>query len=489
MIDRPVRSQANLWGPLALFALAAAVYLPTVAYGFVNWDDPWYVLNNPLITSWRPANLWEIATRPAVRNYAPLTMFGYLLQHSLWGYWAGGYHLVNLLLHAANSVLVYLLVRQLVGRRAIAWMAAALFALHPVQIESVAWISSFKGLLSGAFILASLICWLRPRPTPRLHALGVLFHFLGLLSKALGITVPAIVVCYDVFVARRRLAEAIARQLVPAVLGILVLLVTMSAQTSELGGVRTHLGWSKARTAAVDTVILWKYVDLVVWPRDLCVLYDLPTADIGGKIALAAAAWLAVIGGAIAWRRRNPLFLVGLTAFFALLFPVLNFFPITTLMNDRYLYLPSIPLFVLMGAAIDWIAECTRGEADNLIRQPGEDRFEFDRPANWLPARILSRSTAAAAFTVLALGYFAAQQERLPVWRTDMALWNDAVAKSPGLTVVRFQWATALHNSRKTSQAVAALERALVDTHPDDADRERIRGAIDKWRQPPNRVQ
>ena len=132
-----------------------AVFLPTVGYGFVNWDDPWYVVNDPLITSWRPANLWRIATQPAVRNYAPLTMFGYLAQHSLWGLWAGGYHLTNVLLHAINAVLVFALMKQVAGSRFVAWMTAALFAVHPVQIETVAWISSFKGVLCGAFILAS----------------------------------------------------------------------------------------------------------------------------------------------------------------------------------------------------------------------------------------------------------------------------------------------------------------------------------------------
>ncbi len=221
-------------------------------------------------------------------------MFGYLIEHSLWGTWAGGYHLVNVLLHTVNAVLVYVLLRQLTSSRFIAWMTAALFAVHPVQIETVAWISSFKGVLSGTFILASLICWLRPRPTPRNDAWAVVFHALGLLAKAVAILLPGVVFCYDVLVAGKRAADAAARQIVPCLLAGLVLLVTMSAQTSMLGGVRDHLHWSKARVAAFDTVVLWDYVGLLVWPHDLCVLYDPPTTGMAGAIALATVGWLAV---------------------------------------------------------------------------------------------------------------------------------------------------------------------------------------------------
>jgi hypothetical protein len=460
--------------------LVLFVFLPTVGYGFVNWDDPWYVLDNPLIKSWRPANLWEIATKPAVRNYAPLTMFGYLVQHSLWGNWAGGYHLVNVLLHAINAVLVFVLVRQLTASRFIAWTTAALFAVHPVQVETVAWISSFKGLLSSTFVLASLICWLRPRPAPRQEAWAIVFHALGLLAKAIAILIPAVVFCYDVFVAGKRAADAAARQIVPCLLAGLVLLVTMSAQTSVLGGVRDHLQWSKARVAAFDTVVLWDYVGSLLWPHNLCVLYGPPTSGIAGEIVLASVGWLAVTAGAIRLRRRFPKFLLALVAFGALLFPVLNFFPITTLMNDRYLYLPSIPVFALMAASLEWIYGAGRKLVPRTIEQASLS-FGSARPSERQPARVLARSLAAAAVGVLLCGYATATNERLPVWRDDQSLWADAIAKSPSLPVVRIQWAQSLYAAHQEGQAVAVLRRALVETRPDQADRERILSSLADW--------
>jgi protein O-mannosyl-transferase len=478
--DQRPSSAADIFGCLSLVALALFVFLPTVGYGFVNWDDPWYVLDNPLITSWRPSNLIEIATKPAVRNYAPLTMFGYLIEHSLWGTWAGGYHLVNVLLHAVNAVLVYVLLRQLTSSRFISWMTAALFAVHPVQVETVAWISSFKGVLSATFILASLICWLRPRPSPRNDAWAVVFHALGLLAKAVAITLPAVVFCYDVLVAGKRVADAAARQIVPCLLAGLVLLVTMSAQTSVLGGVRDHLHWSKARVAAFDTVVLWDYVGLLVWPHDLCVLYDPPTTGIAGAIALASVGWLAVAAGAWTLRRQFPLFVVGLVAFAALLFPVLNFFPITTLMNDRYLYLPSIPVFALMAAGLERIYVAGRVQVSRFATIAGA-ADDLDRPSERRPVRVLARSLAAAACGVLLCGYLTATHDRLPVWRNDQSLWADAVAKSASLPVVRIQWAQSLYAAHHPGEALAVLHRTLVETRPDEADRERIQTTITNW--------
>jgi hypothetical protein len=476
-------SARDIFGCLSLVALVLFVFLPTVDYGFVNWDDPWYVLNNPLIASWRPANLWEIATKPAVRNYAPLTMFGYLVQHSLWGTWAGGYHLVNVLFHAVNAVLVYVLLRQLTKSRFVAWTTAVLFAVHPVQIETVAWISSFKGVLSGTFVLASLICWLRPRPTGRDESWAIAFHALGLLTKAVAITIPAVVFCHDVLIARKRAADAAARQVVPCLLAGLVLLVTMSAQTSVLGGVREHLAWSKARIAAFDTVVLWDYVGMLVWPHDLCVLYDPPTSNIAGKILLASAGWLAIAAGAVALRRRFPLALLSLVAFGALLFPVLNFFPITTLMNDRYLYLPSIAVFAVMAGGLDWIYTLGRAPLRNV---PIADALaiDADRPSERRPLRVVARSVAAAACGVLVCGYLFVTHQRLPVWRDDQSLWADAITKSPELSVVRIQWAESLYAVHHERQAVAVLKRALLETRPDQADRERMLAAIAEWNQP-----
>ncbi|MCA9017389.1 MAG: hypothetical protein KDA77_18850, partial [Planctomycetaceae bacterium] len=173
-----------------------------VSFDFVNWDDPWYVIHNPLVKSWDPDNLQKIATQVVTRNYAPLTVLSFLVDHSLYGMWAGGYHLTNILLHLVNSILVFLLVTRLTGNRLVGWATAAVFAIHPVQVETVVWISSRKGLLSGAFILASLWYWLRKDRTLEQNTCGFICFIFALLSKALAVIVPAIVFCFDYWVAK-----------------------------------------------------------------------------------------------------------------------------------------------------------------------------------------------------------------------------------------------------------------------------------------------
>jgi hypothetical protein len=211
------------------------------------------------------------------------------------------------------------------------------------------------------------------------------------------------------------------------------------------------------------------------------VLYDPPTSGITGAIVLASAGWLALATSAVALRRRFPKVLLALVAFGALLFPVLNFFPITTLMNDRYLYLPSIPVFALMAAAIEWIYALGSVPFAQGRRQDGALCCDADRPSERRPLRIAARSLAAAAGGVLVCGYLTVTHDRLPVWRDDQSLWADAISKSPDLPVVRIQWAESLYAAHHEDQAVAALRRALVETRPDDADRERMLTAIAEW--------
>ncbi|MEX1098632.1 MAG: hypothetical protein WED34_21475, partial [Planctomycetales bacterium] len=373
------RNSSQRWlAPAALAALVVLFYWPSVGFEFVNWDDPWYVVENPVVQSWRPAGLWSLATEVHVRNYAPLTLASHLVEHTLWGLWPGGYHLTNVVLHALNAVLVWALVRQVTGNRFVAWTTAALFAVHPVQVESVAWISSRKGLLSATFILACLIRQLRPERTPRDEGIGLLFLAAALLTKAIAVVVPAVVLAYDLIVRKRPFAEVLSRQIVPGCLCLCFLAITAGAQTTELGGLRDHLDLGRGRVLAVDAIVLWKYVLLLLWPVDLSVLYDVPTQGIGWTAALAAAGWGVAAAVLFRLRRRSPL--VPFAALAALLFllPVLNLIPITTLMNDRYLYLPSITAFGLFAAAVRW---GTAWPALEALRSPGESPAGTPHPS------------------------------------------------------------------------------------------------------------
>src|SRR6187551_3728178 len=167
MVMPTIELDRRWFAAAVLTALVALVYWPVAAFEFLNWDDPWYVLDNPLVKSWSPSNLVAVATEPCSKNFAPLTIFTLLVEHTAFGLWAGGYHIVNGLLHALNAVLVLFLVRQVTKSSLTAWLSAILFAVHPIQIETVAWVSSLKSLLAATGMLVSLLYWLKPERSGR----------------------------------------------------------------------------------------------------------------------------------------------------------------------------------------------------------------------------------------------------------------------------------------------------------------------------------
>ena len=464
------RTRHRSWLALAgLVSLVATVYWPVAGYEFVNWDDPWYVLKNPLIKSWHPVNLWRIATEMSVKNYAPLTTLSLLVDHTLFGLDAGGYHLHNVLLHAVNAVLVCLLVSRLTGHRAIGLITAALFAVHPVQIETVAWVSSRKTLLCSTLMLASGLCWLREERTGKQELWGIVFLGLALLAKAAAIVMPPIVVAYDVLIARKKLSEAIPRQIIPAFLCVVLLNVTMSAQNLYMGGMRGHMDLSKWHILGIDSIIMWRYIGMLVVPFNLSLLYDPATTGIAAAVTWSLLGWGAVAAVCWFWRKTRPGVVFAVFCWFCLLAPVLNLFPITTLMNDRYLYLPCVCFFAIastVGLEVMAWGGC------------------FDAPeegGKWSWSMLGSHAMASVAIASIVFSYAFASMQRLPMWRNDFALWSETVRRVPQLPVVQIQWADALHAQGKDQAAIAALRLTVAKYKPDAADTKRIWKRLSDW--------
>jgi hypothetical protein len=455
----------DLWLCLSLVAAIGIVYGRTVQFDFVNWDDPWYVVNNEIIKSWHPSNLYKVATTFVTRNYAPVTITSYLIEHTIWGLWPGGYHLTNIVIHAINAVLVYVLIVQLTGNRYVGWVTAALFALHPIQIETAAWISSRKGLLSGAFMLAALICWLRPERSAKHELWGLAFLALALMSKALAVVVPPIVLSYDVLICRRQFAESLVRQIVPGIMAFLLLVVTMNAQVSSIGGVRDHLSLTKLQILGVDSVILWRYIGMLIYPGNLCVLYDPPTSGIALEIAFSVAGWILVAALIYRCRYSHPLIAFAAVTAITLMIPILNLFPITTLMNDRYLYLPSIAVFAVAVAGLETLFRS--------IIIPATD----DISGRHSLRRMLQNCTAGAGIAFYGLLTI----QHLPVWQNPRSLWEHTQQHVPQLAVVQIQYANMLHAEGDNKQARSVLETALAQLDPDPADRKRILEKLSAW--------
>src|SRR6266404_4754785 len=188
-----ITPRALAWlGAATLSALTILAYLPASQGGFI-WDDDRYVTHNYLLTA--PDGLRRIwLSLDAPSQYFPLTYTVLRVEHSLWGLHPSGYHWTNILLHLANAFLVWALLARLKIRGA--WLAAAIFALHPIQVESVAWISELKNVLMGFFFLLTLIAWtiyvdLRPRWRYVFYLAALAFCLLALCAKSIACTLPA----------------------------------------------------------------------------------------------------------------------------------------------------------------------------------------------------------------------------------------------------------------------------------------------------------
>jgi hypothetical protein len=270
-------------------------------------------------------------------------------------------------------------------------------------------------------------------------------------------------------VARVPLREAIKRQLFPGCCALLLLVITMLAQTSELGGVRDHFGMSKLELLSVDSVIMSKYIQMLVWPETRSVLYDPPVSGIGRQVLLAIGCWLTATVVFLRMGKREPLILFAGATFVLLLLPVLNLFPITTLMNDRYLYLPCIPFFALLFSGVFQILE--------QLKERGLKGY--------LGMQRVSGYLVPAVFGVLVLGLFCRfslqTEQYLGVWKDGLSLWRYTSQQVPRLPVVQIQLANSYHQQGDSRQAIEILRHALRNTHPDQLDQTRMEQKLQDW--------
>jgi tetratricopeptide (TPR) repeat protein len=351
----------NPWARLAIPALIVLAvflaYLPALRGGFI-WDDDVYVTNNPLLTA--PDGLRRIwFTTDSPSQYFPLTYTVFRIEHSLWGFNPAGYHCVNILLHAINALLLWLLLKRLSVPGA--WLAAALFALHPVQVESVAWITELKSVLSLFFILLTLCCWIEfvgERARRLWYGLALLFYALALFSKTTACTLPAALLLILWLKTKpidwRRLAQVVPFLAMGLGMGLLTIWWERFHQGTQ--GKLFSMGWLERLLVASHA--LWFYAGKLFWPVNLTFSY--PRWAINPAHP-SAYGWLVMgiaSGAAICFTRRFVGRSVEVAAMFyvATLSPLLGFVMLYTFcytfVADHYQYVASIGLIALAAAGI-----------------------------------------------------------------------------------------------------------------------------------------
>jgi Flp pilus assembly protein TadD len=379
-------ANGNLRAPVgalaALLGLATlAVYYPATRNGFVDFDDGLYVTHNEYVQAglnWQNVG-WAFRSIEAA-NWHPLTWISHMADCQFFGLNATGHHAVSVALHAINAVLLFLLLNRATGFRWRSLCVAALFALHPLNVETVAWVSERKSLLSMLFSLLAVACygWYARTPEPayarkwRRYLAVVFFFALALLSKPMAVTLPLVLLILDYWPLKRLPVPFSASDvhLVWKPLGKLLVekipLFAMSIASSWITVVAQHRGQAMTSTAAVtlqerlgNAIVCYaKYTGKMFWPSCLSYYYPHP----GNRLAvwqILAAAILLVAISAVVWRYRERQHLVfGWKLFVVTLLPVIGIVQVgLQAMADRYAYLPLIGLFVMIVWGLSEAAE------------------------------------------------------------------------------------------------------------------------------------
>jgi tetratricopeptide (TPR) repeat protein len=329
------------------------VYQPVWNGGFL-WDDAAHV-TRPELRSWR--GLWRIWFDPgATQQYYPLTHSAFWLQHRLWGGAPSGYHLLTILLHAAVAAMVALILSRLAIPGA--YLAAAIFALHPVHVESVAWISEIKNTLSAVLYLGAALAWLRYRQNANdsSYALALGLFVLALCSKTVTATLPAALLVIAWWQRGRLSWRHDVVPLVPFfVLGIAAGLTTVWVERSLVGAQGAEFDLTPIERGLVAGRALWFYAATLLWPANLVFIY--PRWTISQETwwqYLYPAGALAVIAVAWSLRRRWRGSLAGILFFAGTLFPALGFFDVYpfrfSFVADHFQYLASLGPITLAAA-------------------------------------------------------------------------------------------------------------------------------------------
>jgi tetratricopeptide (TPR) repeat protein len=368
MKDERADTKFFLFACLALALGTLALYWPVTGYPFINFDDSEYITENPVTQAgltWHGL-VWAF-NGIHVGNWHPASWLSHMIDCQLFGTDAGGHHLVNVLFHIANTLLLFAFLRSATGFEWRSAFVAALFAWHPLHVESVAWIAERKDVLSAFFWLLTIIAYaqyveLSKVQSPKskvFYALALVFCALALLSKPMAVTLPFTLLLVDVWPLRRisnfkfqisNYRRLLVEKIPFFLLALALCAVTFLAQRGA--GAVSPMEWS-SRLGNVPVAYL-RYLGKTFWPADLSLVYPYvyhwPAAAIAGSVLLLA--WVSAL--ALVLLRRRPWLAAGWFWFLGTLVPVIGFVQVgAQSMADRYFYIPSLGLFVVLvwGAA------------------------------------------------------------------------------------------------------------------------------------------
>ena len=424
---------------LVLVVITFVAYQPAWHAGFI-WDDDDHLTANPAVAA--SNGLQIIWSSLAVSRYYPLTLTSFWVERQLWGLNPLPYHLVNVGLHATNAVLIFFLLRRLRVRAA--WLAAALWALHPVNVESVAWITELKNTQSGLFFFLTVLCFLRfeSNTRRRWYILTLVCGLAALVSKPSTVVLPvALLLC--VWWERGSWRRADILRVTPFfIMALAMSALTVIEQRGQIQSERTA-EWSlgMATRLVIAGKAVWFYASKVLWPARLAFVYPLWKPDAASLLSWLPVAGLAT-GGALMWRWRQRSWaragLFGCGFFVVSLLPVLGFFDVFyfrySYVADHFQYLACVGLIALVVAA--------GATASQRASQRGRDL-----------------GTLAGAIVLLTLGLCTWWQSR--IYHDSETLWADTLTKNPQCWMAHNNLGATLVSLGRLQEAQEHYEQSL----------------------------
>ncbi|HTX34632.1 MAG TPA: tetratricopeptide repeat protein [Bryobacteraceae bacterium] len=445
-------SQALLAVLCGLLAVAAlAVYAQTATHGYVAYDDDQYVYENPWVKAGLTASnvAWAFGTF-FYANWHPLTWISYMLDFSLFGANPGAEHLVNLGLHLASTLLLFWALYRMTLRPWRCAVVAAIFAVHPLHVESVAWISERKDVLSTFFEMLTLLLYIRytARPGGRNYAAMAGAYALSLLAKPMAVTFPLVLLLLDYWplgrmewppeAARvRRLALEKAPLMGMAAIAAVLTFLAQRGYGAMVSLTRLPLA-ARAANAAIAYVA---YMGKAFWPAGLAVLYPATPPEAGATLG-AVAILVVLTAAAWRWRKQRPYLAVGWLWYLGMLVPVIGLVQVgVQAMADRYTYVPLVGL----SLALVWLA------ADLVEPHPA--------------LRTAAAATAVAALVALA----GAAYRQTAYWKDSRTLFEHTLAVTRNNHLIQNNLGVIVARDGDSARAVA-LYRAALATAPDYAE-------------------
>lgn len=427
---------------LTLAALVWVIFGRTLRHNFVNYDDQNYVYQNPAITGGLKWQALRYAfTHIHAQNWHPLTTLSHMLDCQLFGLAPAGHHFTNVLLHSGAVLLLFAALRSLTGAAWRSAVVAAIFAVHPLRVESVAWIAERKDVLSGVFFMLTLLSYASyvREPSLRRYALVFVAYACGLLSKPMLVTMPFVLLLLDYWPLQRFIGKHVPgsrivwlEKIPLLLLAIGSVIATLLAQ-HEYIGVGEDLPLSARLTNAATSYVI--YIGQMFWPTGLIPFYPhretrIPVSEIAASIALL----LAVSGVVIASRKSRPYLAVGWFWYLGMLVPVIGIVQVGWQAHaDRYTYLPQIGLCI----GIVWLTSelATRLNLSRII----------------LGSAAVSVVSALSAAAFVQTGY----------WRDSETLWRRTLAITPDNDVAQNNLGTQLLEAGKNDRAAELFTAAL----------------------------